>query len=274
MLTAGIAQKRPGQRVVQLRIVGEQPFGTFARCGDLPLDITFELFVVLLYPGKLDGIPLGTLRQRHRLHVFAFEQEPQRPVVIDGEHMVEVVRIVFHVPAHVCVLTEPRIEAVVGTAGAEQLHVQTRTLEGVLVARFCSEIQKVLLQRKLQTPFGRNRGPQFQILLALGGTFRGDDLLDLRTAAGLVGKLLATQIQRVDVRLAILVRGDAEPRPVPAILAIGFVQIFEIPLDRLRFRIADFCGRNLVADDLVERKHRFQRIAVALHLVRAVAPTE
>ena len=128
--------------------------------------------------------------------------------------MVEVIRVVLHIPAHVCVLAEPRVEAVVGTAGAEQLHVQTRALEGILVARFVAEVQKILLQREHQTPLFRNLGPQLQILLALGGTFRGDDLLDLRTAAGFVGKFLFQQVYRIRIRLERFIRGDAEPRPI------------------------------------------------------------
>ena len=115
--------------------------------------------IILVYPREFRGVALCSFHQRHRLHVFAFEHEPQRTVVANRQHLIEVVRVVFHVPANVRVLPEAQVEAVVRPAGAEQFHIQPRTFESVLVARFRAEVEQVLLRRERQTAVFGNLGP-------------------------------------------------------------------------------------------------------------------
>lgn len=75
--------------------------------------VVLELLVELPYSGELLRIPLAAVGESHRLHVFPFEHEAQGTVLVHREHMVEVVRVVFHRPADMRVFPELGVETIV-----------------------------------------------------------------------------------------------------------------------------------------------------------------
>ena len=161
-------------------------------------------------------ITLFAIRECHRLDELFFEQEFQRTVLVHGEHPFGVFGVVFDIPADMRILAEIDVETVVRAFRTEQTDIQPRTLQSVPATRFRAERQQILFVGHRQASLGRNAAPRCDELVPLRCPLALDDPRDLRTALLFIGELLAQQVECVGVRLQVLVRRNAEARPVRA----------------------------------------------------------
>ena len=85
---------------------------------------------------------------------------------------------------------------------------------------------------------------------------------------------MAVFVQKLAIRLQILVRGYAEPAPVRTELAVFPVEIIEERLDHFRFGVVRTGWSVYVSHDLINRFEVPSSVVVTLYLIRVVTASE
>ena len=128
--------------------------------------------------------------------------------------MIEVIRVKLDLPAHMCILSKFGVETVIVALDSADCRAQSRPLDSIAETRCRSKSEQVLLIGKRQPAFFGQICEQAHILRTFLSTLFLDKTCELLAALLLGRETMAVLVQKLAIRLQVLVRCDTEPRPV------------------------------------------------------------